>query len=183
MARSALEQLMKRSRDLFGIGGSSTSAHARIRTLGLLFVVLALWRPGPALGQCSNTTVPSGDVTYAYDPDGRLVGVVNSSGSAASYQFDAVGNLLSITRPATTVNILALSPQSGPASTCVTIYGTGFSATPSQNTVTFDGTAGTVSYSTPTTIVVAVPSGASSGTVSVTSPSGSANSPNPFTVN
>jgi len=154
-----------------------------IRFLRLLILVLAAWYPTLAFAQCGNTTVPSGNITYAYDPDGRLVGVVNGSGSAASYQYDAVGNLLSITSPTTAVAILALSPQSGPGSTCVTIYGTGFSATPSQNTVKFDGTAATVSYSTPTTIVVAVPSGASTGTVSVTSPSGSANSPNSFTVN
>ena len=153
------------------------------RFLRFLILVLAAWYPTLAFAQCSNTSVPSGNITYAYDPNGRLVGVVNSSGSAASYQFDTVGNLLSITRPTAAVNVLALSPQSGPASTCVMIYGTGFSSTPSQNTVKFDGTAGTVSYSTPTTIVVAVPSGASTGTVSVTSPSGSANSPNPFTVN
>jgi len=161
---------------------SSTLLRA-MPSLCFLLLAVAAWYPTLAFATCSNTTVPSGNITYAYDPDGRLVGVVNSSTSAASYQFDAVGNLLSITRPTAAVNVLALSPQSGPASTCVTIYGTGFSVTPSQNTVTFDGTAGTVSYSTPTTIVVAVPSGASSGTVSVTSPSGSANSPNPFTVN
>jgi YD repeat-containing protein len=117
-------------------------------------MMLAIWPPSLALATCGNTTVPTGDVTYAYDPDGRLVGVLNSAGSAASYQYDAVGDLLSITRPTAAVSILALSPYSGPTSTCVTIYGKGFSSTPGQNTVTFDGTAASVSYATPTSIVV-----------------------------
>jgi len=60
---------------------------------------------------------------------------------------------------------------------CATIYGTGFSATPSQNTVTFNGSSATVDFSTPTTIVITI-SALSCPTpcsvpVSVTWPSGS----------
>jgi YD repeat-containing protein len=150
--------------------------------LPVFVALLAFARALPALAACANTTVPSGDITYAYDPDGRLIAAVNASGRAATYQYDVVGNLLSISRPTTSVSVLSLSPNNGPVSTtCVTIYGYGYSSTPSQNTVTFNGTSTPALYSSPTSIVVAVPSGATSGNVTVTSPSGMA-SGGPFTV-
>src|SRR5713226_9635483 len=40
---------------------------------------------GEAPIACTNTTVPSGNITYAYDVNGRLTGVVNASGRAATY--------------------------------------------------------------------------------------------------
>ena len=104
--------------------------------------------------------------TYAYDELGRLVAVVDPSGNAGVYSYDKVGNLLTITNTtASTVSIFTFTPNNGPAgSTTVTIYGDGFSTTPSSNTVTFNGTAATVSSSTVATIVVAVPAGATTGT-------------------
>ena len=60
---------------------------------------------------------------------------------------------------------------------CATIYGTDCSFTPSQNTVTFNGSSATVDFSTPTTIVVSISALSCPPTcsvpVSVTSPSGS----------
>jgi len=142
-----------------------------------LFLVLLLLAVVPA------TYATSGSSQYVYDPDGRLVAAIDALGNAATYQYDAVGNLLAIsTTNSSSVSIFALSPNNGPVGTSVTIYGDGFSTTPSQNTVTFNGTAATVSSSTLTTIVTTVPTGATTGTVSVTSPNGSANSPSPFTV-
>ena len=37
-------------------------------------------------------------IRYIYDELGRLVAVIDSTGAAAVYHYDAVGNLLSITR-------------------------------------------------------------------------------------
>ncbi len=54
---------------------------------------------GEAAIACTNTTVPSGNITYAYDVNGRLTGVVNASGRAATYVYDAVGNVTSIANP------------------------------------------------------------------------------------
>lgn len=125
----------------------------------------------------------AGSVTYVYDELGRLTGVIDPSGNAATYKYDAVGNLLSIQRTSSSqTSIIGFTPSRGPAGTAVTIYGTGFSATASQNAVTFNGTAATVTSSTTTSIVTSVPSGATTGAISVTSPSGSASSANPFTV-
>ena len=124
-----------------------------------------------------------GPVTYVYDGIGRLVGVIDGSGESAVYVYDAVGNLLSIERhTAGTVSIIQFTPGAGPVATSVTIHGTSFSATPAQNTVTFNGTGATVTSSTTNQIVATVPAGATSGTIAVTAPSGSATSSSPFTV-
>jgi YD repeat-containing protein len=123
------------------------------------------------------------DITYIYDELGRLVGVIEPSSDTATYTYDAVGNLLGITRYASSsVSIIEFQPKSGPVGTVVTIQGTGFSATPASNTVTFNGTAATVTSSTPTSLVMTVPAGATTGTIGVTTPAGSTTSASAFTV-
>ena len=122
-------------------------------------------------------------ISYLYDQLGRLIGVIDKDGNAATYVYDAVGNLLSISRQSPSqVSILQFTPSYGLAGTTVSIYGTGFSATASQNTVSFNGTAAIVLSSSTTLIVASVPSGATTGTISVTSPTGSATSATSFTV-
>jgi YD repeat-containing protein len=122
-------------------------------------------------------------VRYVYDELGRLVAVIDTTGAAAIYHYDAVGNLLAITRQtAGVVSILEIAPDSGAVGQTVTLYGTGFSATPSQNTVTFNGVTATVTSSTTTQIVTSVPATATTGTIAVTTPSGSATSSTSFTV-
>jgi YD repeat-containing protein len=121
------------------------------------------------------TATPTPSITYIYDAVGRLIAVVNASGNAATYQYDNVGNLLSTsTTNGSQVSIFALSPNNGPVNSSVTIYGDGFSTTASQNTVTFSGQAATVISSTQTTIATTVPTGAVTGSVTVTAPAGSA---------
>jgi hypothetical protein len=108
---------------------------------------------------------------------------IDQNGDAAVYQYDAVGNLLSIARHSTgSVKIFEFTPNGAPVGTTVTLYGIGFSATPSQNTVTFNGTTASVSASTTTSITVSVPSGSTTGTIGVTSPLGSATSGTSFQV-
>jgi YD repeat-containing protein len=122
-------------------------------------------------------------ITYVYDKAGRLTAVVNASGESAVYTYDAVGDLLSITRrPTGTVSVIEFTPDAGSAGTGVTIYGTGFSTTPGSNTVQFNGTTATVTASTTTTLITSVPNGATSGLISVTAPLGSATSSRPFTI-
>jgi len=125
----------------------------------------------------------SGTGSYVYDPLGRLVGVILQNGNTVIYKYDAVGNLLSITRQSSSqLAILTFSPPRGPAGTTVTIYGTGFSSTPSQNTVSFNGTNATVQSATSTQLVVTVPTGATTGPISVTTSAGTVTSSNSFTV-
>lgn len=105
-------------------------------------------------------------VTYVYDEQGRLTGVINGT-AGATYNYDAAGNLLSIT-PTGTVSIMEFTPNGGPASTAVSIYGTGFSTTIASNTVKFNGTTATVTSATANKLVATVPTAATTGPISVT---------------
>ncbi len=59
----------------------------------------------------------SAGIQYFYDDLGRLIRVVDQNGNVASYSYDPVGNILSITRSTIPVNnglaILNFTPQSG----------------------------------------------------------------------
>ena len=68
-----------------------------------------------------------------------------------------------------TPSITSLSPSAGPIGTSVTIAGANFGAT--TGTVKFNGTTATVTSWSPTSILVTVPSGATSGNVVVTASS------------
>ncbi|HVH28123.1 MAG TPA: IPT/TIG domain-containing protein [Vicinamibacterales bacterium] len=126
---------------------------------------------------------PATSVRYSYDEAGRLVGVIDPAGEAANYRYDLVGNLTSIARfSAGQVSILEFSPNQGPIGATVTIEGTGFSATPAQNTVQFNGVTASVISASTNQLVVTVPATATSGTISITTPSGSAVSAEPFVV-
>jgi uncharacterized delta-60 repeat protein/gliding motility-associated-like protein len=59
-------------------------------------------------------------------------------------------------------------PLSGTSGTEITITGAGFSTTPVNNLVSFNGTTAVVTASTSTTITTSVPAGASSGLITVT---------------
>src|SRR6185369_16386149 len=84
----------------------------------------------------TNATVTANNnpVKYVYDDLGRVAAVIDPAGDTARYNYDSVGNLVSISRQSSTlVSILEFTPKIGLAGTVVTIYGTGFSATPSNN--------------------------------------------------
>jgi YD repeat-containing protein len=136
-----------------------------------------------ATANFSLQTQGPGAGSYVYDPLGRLVGVILQNGNTVIYNYDAVGTLLSITRQSSSqLAILTFSPGRGPVGTTVTISGTGFSSTPSQNTVSFNGTNATVQSATATQLVVNVPTGATTGPISVTTSAGTVTSNNSFTV-
>jgi YD repeat-containing protein len=149
----------------------------RLRSLLLLALACCLFSSGPANSQ------QGGTAHYLYDENGRLKAVLLSNGEASIYNYDAAGNLLSITRQLSTVlSIIDFAPKSGSIGTSVTIYGTGFSPTANENTVSFNGTPATVITSTVSEIVTVVPAGATTGFVSVTSPIGSTASTTPFAI-
>ena len=128
-------------------------------------------------------TSGANSVKYTYDEAGRLATVETGAGQAARYSYDATGNLLKITRhDSTQVSVLQFTPANGTAGTSVTITGTGFSAVPAQNTVTFNGVSAAIVSATTTQIVATAPAGVTTGLIGVTSPTGSANSDTPFTV-
>ena len=121
---------------------------------------------------------------YFYDDTGQLIKVIDSSGIEIDYVYDAVGNILQIKR-GTAPNGLAIldfTPQQGPVGTTVTIQGQNFSTTTSQDVVTFNGAAATVTSATASTLVATVPASATTGPISVTVNGQTATSSNNFTV-
>src|SRR5690348_9151875 len=151
----------------------------RKRTLtGLIFLSI--------LGFVSPLWAQTGaSVQYVYDALGRLTTVVDPSGNVATYNYDAVGNLLSITSSTTSPSALAIlgfSPTQGGAGTSVTIQGQNFSATPSANTVKFNGTIATVTAATTNQLTTTVPAGATTGPLSVTVGTATAASSSKFAI-
>jgi hypothetical protein len=139
-----------------------------------------------ALGVLVNGALAHADITYHYDELGRLRAVIDPSQTdgTAIYSYDANGNILSIIRqPASQVSIIEFVPKRGAIGSTVKIQGTGFSATPSQNALAFNGTAATVIAASAHELTVTVPVGATTGALGVTvSGAGSATSSEPFTV-
>src|SRR5262249_37986076 len=125
-----------------------------------------------------------GTTRYVYDDNGRLRAVVSPTGEAAIYDYDPAGNITNITRqPAGFLSIISFTPKSGSENTLVTIGGTGFSATPGANTVKFNGATAVIVSANITEIVARVPTGATTGPITVTTANGTATSSEPFTVN
>jgi YD repeat-containing protein len=155
-----------------GVKHSSTTW---IRWLALF--LLFTWPKGPRA-----QTQP---IQYYYDDLGRLVTMVDQSGNVVTYNYDAVGNITSISRSTVTLGSLAIfdfNPQSGPVGIPVTIRGQGFSATASADTVKFNGTVAAVTSATTSQIVATVPIGATTGPISVTVKGKTATSSTSFTV-
>ena len=120
---------------------------------------------------------------YIYDGAGRLVQVVAADGSSAIYQYDAAGNITAIQRlNSGDLALTAFSPTSGAPGTQVTLQGTGFSATPGSNAVSFNGTSASVVSASANKLVVQVPSAATTGQISVTVGSNTVNSGKSFEV-
>lgn len=141
--------------------------HLPVRAI-LLWLLLAFISP---------LSVRADNVNYSYDQLGRVVQAANStSGQATQYSYDAAGNITAIKNVAVaTVSIAGFSPTQGSAGTSVTISGTGFDATtPANNIIKFNTTAATVVSATANQIIATVPSGATTGAVSVTNAAGTA---------
>ena len=82
----------------------------------------------------------------------------------------------------TAPGISSFSPSGGTVGTTVTIVGTNFDTTAANNAVTFNGTSATVTSSTSTDVVTTVPSGATTGSISITVNSQTATSSSNFIV-
>jgi YD repeat-containing protein len=148
-----------RSQSVSVSGGSATTANA----------ILQLLAANP--------------IKYVYDELGRLQAVINPSGDTATYRYDAMGNILSISRASSSqLSIISFTPQKGVVGSSVTINGTGFGATAGQNSVSFNGVSATIVSATTTQIVTTVPATAITGPITITAPGGSVSTSTAFTV-
>ena len=153
----------------------------RLRPFSLILAILLI------VGLALRVQAQQPVIHYVYDDLGRLVGVVDQQGNAATYTYDAVGNILAIGRhnvadTAGPVAITLVSPNKGKVGTTVSIFRKGFSADAAQNSVAFSGASATVTAASPNALTTTVPPGAVAGFITVTTPLGSATSPEPFTV-
>jgi YD repeat-containing protein len=145
-----------------------TNLHPGAYTVQAADVGFRTKETGATISENANTTSnlaldPAGTapVQYVYDELNRLVSVIDPSGDAAHYNYDAVGNILSIARSGSnTVSISEFTPNSGPVGSSVTINGTGFS-TATANTVTFGAAQTTAVATTANKLTVTVPATAS----------------------
>lgn len=97
-------------------------------------------------------TVPAGAAT------GKISVKISNHTVESTQTFEVIADL----------SVTSFSPARGIAGASVTITGTGFSATASENEVTFNGVAATVTNATATALTVTVPSTAATGKISVT---------------
>ncbi len=74
---------------------------------------------------------------YLYDDADRLRAAIDSQSNEIVYEYDEVGNLISVTEKIVTgtIAITDFDPHEGVEGTEVTIHGKGFSPTASDNTV------------------------------------------------
>lgn len=121
---------------------------------------------------------------YIYDSAGQLTNVIDSTGVIVQYVYDPAGNIVQINRGTAngSLSILSFNPTSAAPGATVTIVGSGYNATPGNNTVKFNGVAATVTAATANTLTVTVPVTATTGAISVTVGGTSVTSGTNFTV-
>lgn len=134
---------------------------------------------------CTLNSVKAQESTtnYLYDDVGRLKAVISPNGEVVIYEYDAAGNLTVIRRETnTTLTIIDFTPRSGSFNSVVTIYGTGFSSDINENTVSFNGAVAPIISALATKLIVRVPIGATTGKIQITSPNGSVQSSENYTI-
>jgi len=127
-------------------------------------------------------SIRAATVEYRYDALGRLSGYTDpSTGQRVKYTYDANGNLTGVTVTAAPT-IASFTPSCGVPGTSISIMGSGFGTGGVVNTVTINGIAATVTFTSATKLTVTQPSGATAGPIQVTlsGGGGSATSPTPY---
>ena len=122
--------------------------------------------------------------SYVYDANGRVVAVTASNGTSVQYGYNTLGHINQVGAPISVgqLAIFAFVPTHGVSGTQVTIQGQGFDSNAANDTVSFNGTVASVISATATALVTTVPSGATTGPISVTVGGQTAASATPFVV-
>ncbi|HEY9900566.1 MAG TPA: IPT/TIG domain-containing protein [Pantanalinema sp.] len=130
--------------------------------------------PAQTMGKVNAGTTPAtlaGAPVYTNHPDAEIAQLATDLLSYLGANQDPLASV-----PAIKPSITTFSPSTAGINALVQIQGTGFSPVPSGNTVSFNGVPGQVVLAAPTYLVAAVPSGASSGGITVATARGSVTS-------
>lgn len=124
-------------------------------------------------------SVSADQAQYFYDELGRLGRVIDGQGNVATYEYDAVGNLLSITRGGSTAPVItsiAPNPLESGSPTLVTITGSGLlfgTVTTTHPDLLISPGAGNTETQLASTFTLPNPTLFGATTVTVTGPGGS----------
>lgn len=130
----------------------ATPANNTVKFNGTAAVVTA------ATSTSLTVTVPAGGATGS-------VSVTNSNGTVNGPVFTYLNAPV----------ITSINPVAGPAGTSITITGTGFDATATNNTVKFNGVLAAVTSATVTSIVTTAPATGTTGNITVATSAGTSN--------
>ena len=125
-------------------------------------------------GATANTTITitAALLGYSFNPTSRSVAVKTANVTGQNFAATKVSTPV-------TPTITSFSPASGPVGTLVTITGTNLA---NATSVKFNGAAAVIKSKTATQVVATVPTGATTGTITVTTSNGTATSKTAFTV-
>ncbi|MGH3755678.1 MAG: beta strand repeat-containing protein, partial [Pseudonocardiaceae bacterium] len=126
----------------------------------------------------SSVVVLEGQTSVPVLVTGATAGSVTLTASATGRQSATATLTVTLNVP----TITSFNPTSGQVGTTVTLTGTSFDPTAANNIVKFNGVTAAVTAATGTTITTAVPSGATTGLITVTNAGGTGTSAQPFTV-
>ncbi len=110
-------------------------------------------------------------IRYFYDDNSQLFRALDSAGTLVEYVYDPVGNILEIKRSTvapTALSILNVTPQYAKPGATIRIYGQNFSPAVAGNVVRLNGIAATVLSASATELTLVVPTGDTTGPVTVT---------------
>jgi pectate lyase len=114
----------------------------------------------------TGSSVTSTSLTFRI-PFGAAAGTSKIAVTSNGLTATSTGDFTVTAAPADAPNITSFDPMHGTVGTTVTIYGSSFSATASNNIVDFNGTSAIVSSSTTSSISTTVPVGAATGNITV----------------
>lgn len=136
--------------------------------------------PSDTIGKVDVSTTPAtleATPTYTNHPNSEIQQLAADLLSYLGVDADPLASV-----PSLVPSIASFTPTSGGGNSLVRIQGSGFSPVPSGNTVTFNGTSAQVLLATPTSLVVVVPAGATSGTIQVQTGRGTVTTGSAFTL-
>jgi YD repeat-containing protein len=119
---------------------------AKVLIVVACLLMLCMWAPTPAVADTAH---------YIYDDLGRLSQVIDGQGNVVTYNYDAVGNLLSITLSTGGVGaptITGIAPNSGAAGATVNVSLAGTNLTGASLATNNSGILVRNVVTTPTTI-------------------------------